>query len=186
MLRPQRVLSFGDATRLGAKSHRQNCCAPKTSDGKTPSKFFGLSHTRTSVLLWLGTGTNRRRLLRRGFTPPLAKTAEGIDHFSSALPLGRGFHSPLWRQTTNNGTSWRLICASRARSRAGARLGRASRACSPPIYTILRRLIKLVCALLRFRERSRTIKVLLATSSSQNHRKSFTQSCLVLSIKYRH
>ena len=89
----------------------------------------------------LGSEANRRRLLRRGFTPPLAKTAEGIDHFSSALPLGRGtFH----------------------------------------------RFERLVCALLRFRERSRTIKVQLATSSSQNHRKSFTQSCLVLSIKYRH
>ena len=65
----------------------------KTSDGKTPSKFFGLSHTRTSVLLGLVlrriggvfyAGASPRRQL---------KTAEGIDHFSSALPLGRGlFH----------------------------------------------------------------------------------------------
>ena len=38
-----------------------------------------------------------RRLLRRGFTPPLAKTAEGIEHFSFALPLGRGlFHRFKW------------------------------------------------------------------------------------------
>ena len=71
------------------------------------------------------------------------------DIFCSAPPLGCGFHSPLWRQTANNSTSWRLICASRARSRAGARLGRASRACSPPTCTILRRLIKLVWASLR-------------------------------------
>ena len=34
----------------------RNCCAPKTSDGKTPSEFFGLSHTRTSVLLGLVPG----------------------------------------------------------------------------------------------------------------------------------
>ena len=86
--------------------------------------------------------------------------------FSSAPPLGRGFHSPLWRQTANNGTSWRLICASRARSRTDVRLGRASRACSPPICTILRRLIKLVCALLRFTERPGTIEVHLATLSA--------------------
>ena len=61
--------------------------------------------------------------------------------------------------------------ASRARSRTDVRLGRASRACSPPICTILRRLIKLVCALLRFRERSRTIEVQLTTLSAQNTRK---------------
>ena len=150
-----------------------------------PSEFFGLSHTRTSVLLGLVPG-RIGGVFYAGASPRRSLRPKGIDHFSSALPLGRGFHSPLWRQTANNGTSWRLICASRARSRAGARLGRTSRACSPPTCTILRRLIKLVCALLRFRERSRTIKVQLATSSSQNHRKSFTQSCLVLSIKYRH
>ena len=165
----------------------RNCCAPKTSDGKSvvgifsaclihaPRYYYGLVLGRIGGVFYAGASLRRQ-----------LKTAEGIDHFSSALPLGRGFHSPLWRQTANNGTSWRLICASRARSRAGARLGRTSRACSPPTCTILRRLIKLVCALLRFRERSRTIKVQLATSSSQNHRKSFTQSCLVLSIKYRH
>ena len=67
----------------------------------------------------------------------------------SSLALRRGIHPRLGRQTANNGTSWRLICAPRARSRAGARLGRASRACSPPICTILRRLIKLVFALSR-------------------------------------
>ena len=67
----------------------------------------------------------------------------------SALALRRGIHPRLGRQTANNGTSWRLICASRARSRTNVRLGRASRACSPPICTILRRLIKLVFALSR-------------------------------------
>ena len=120
----------------------RNCCAPKTSDGKSvvgifsaclihaPRYYYGLVLGRIGGVCY-AVASPRRQL----------KTAEGIDHFSSALPLGRGtFH----------------------------------------------RFERLVCALLRFRERSRTIKVQLATSSSQNHRKSFTQSCLVLSIKYRH
>ena len=111
-----------------------------------------------------------------------AGSAVPRDIFCSAPPLGCGIHSRLGRQTANNGTSWRLICASRARSRAGARLGRASRACSPPICTILRRLIKLVCALLRFRERPRTIEVQRTTSSPQNHRKSLAQYSVVLFI----
>ena len=103
--------------------------------------------------------------------------------FCSAPPLGCGIHSRLGRQTANNGTSWRLICAPRARSRTDVRLGRASRACSPPICTILRRLIKLVCALLRFRERPRTIEVQRTTSSPQNHRKSLAQYSVVLFIQ---
>ena len=100
------------------------------------------------------------------------------SHFCSAPPLGCGIHSPLWRQTANTGTSWRLICASRARSRAGARLGRTSRACSPPICTILRCLIKLVWASLHLSERSRTIEVRVATLSAQICTKSLTQSYL--------
>ena len=112
----------------------------------------------------------------------LDKSAVSRDIFCSAPPLGCGIHSRLGRQTANNGTSWRLICASRARSRTDVRLGRASRACSPPICTILRRLIKLVCALLRFRERPRTIEVQRTTSSPQNHRKSLAQYSLVLFI----
>ena len=111
-----------------------------------------------------------------------AGSAVPRDIFCSAPPLGCGIHSRLGRQTANNGTSWRLICASRARSRTDVRLGRASRACSPPICTILRRLIKLVCALLRFRERPRTIEVQRTTSSPQNHRKSLAQYSVVLFI----
>ena len=109
--------------------------------------------------------------------------ASNASIFCSAPPLGCGMHSRLGRQTANKGTSWRLICASRARSRTDVRLGRASRACSPPICTILRRLIKLVCALLRFRERPRTIEVQRTTSSSQNHRKSLAQYSVVLFIQ---
>ena len=115
--------------------------------------------------------------------PSRARNAVSRDIFCSAPPLGCGIHSRLGRQTANNGTSWRLICASRARSRAGSRLGRASRACSPPICTILRRLIKLVCALLRFRERPRTIEVQRTTSSPQNHRKSLAQYSVILFIQ---
>ena len=91
--------------------------------------------------------------------------------------------SPLWRQTANNSASWRLICVSRARSRAGARLGRASRACSPPTCTILRRLIKLVWASLHLSERSRTIEVRVTTLSAQTCTKSLTQSYYFLPIE---
>ena len=42
-----------------------------------------------------------------------------------------------------------------------------------------RRLGRLVCALLRFRERPRTIEVQRTTSSPQNHRKSLAQYCMV-------
>ena len=108
---------------------------------------------------------------------------ESRDIFCSAPPLGCGMHSRLGRQTANNGTSWRLICASRARSRTDVRLGRASRACSPPICTILRCLIKLVWASLRLSERPRTIEVQRTTSSPQNHRKSLAQYCMVLFIE---
>ena len=114
--------------------------------------------------------------------PSRARSAVPRDIFCSAPPLGCGIHSRLGCQTANNGTSWRLICASRARSRTDVRLGRASRACSPPICTILRRLIKLVCALLRFRECPRTIEVQRTTSSPQNHRKSLAQYSVVLFI----
>ena len=119
----------------------RNCCVQKTSATKcrrnfsaclihAPRYYYGLVPGRIGGVFYAGASLRRQ-----------LKTAEGIDHFSSALPLGRGtFH----------------------------------------------RFERLVCALLRFRERSRTIKVQLATSSSQNHRKSFTQSCLVLTIKYRH
>ncbi len=44
------------------------------------------------------------------------------------------------------------------------------------------RLGRLVCALLRFRERPRTIKVQRTTSSPQNHRKSLAQYSVVLFI----
>ena len=46
-----------------------------------------------------------------------------------------------------------------------------------------RRLGRLVCALLRFRERPRTIEVQRTTSSPQNHRKSLAQYCMVLLIQ---
>src|SRR5699024_3873390 len=46
------------------------------------------------------------------------------------------------------------------------------------------RLGRLVCALLRFRERPRTIKVQRTTSSPQNHRKSLAQYCVVSVIKF--
>ena len=65
----------------------------KHPTAKVSSKFFGMSHTRTSVLLGLvpgriGGGFYAGASLRRQL-----KTAEGIDHFRSALPLGRGtFH----------------------------------------------------------------------------------------------
>ena len=97
--------------------------------------------------------------------------ASNASIFCSAPPLGCGIHSPLRYQTANNGTSWRLICASRARSRTDVRLGRASRACSPPTCTILRRLIKLVWASLLLSERSRTLEVRITTLSAQNTRK---------------
>ena len=45
------------------------------------------------------------------------------------------------------------------------------------------RLGQLVCALLRFRERPRTIEVQRTTSSPQNHRKSLTQYSVVLFIQ---
>ena len=45
------------------------------------------------------------------------------------------------------------------------------------------RLGRLVCALLRFRERPRTIEVQRTTSSPQNHRKSLAQYCMVLLIQ---
>ena len=61
--------------------------------------------------------------------PSRARSAVPRDIFCSAPPLGCGIHSRLGCQTANNGTSWRLICASRARSRTDVRLGRASRAC---------------------------------------------------------
>ena len=44
------------------------------------------------------------------------------------------------------------------------------------------RLGRLVCALLRFRERPRTIEVQRTTSSPQNHRKSLAQYSVVLFI----
>ena len=46
-----------------------------------------------------------------------------------------------------------------------------------------RRLGRLVCALLRFRERPRTVEVQRTTSSPQNHRKSLAQYCMVLLIQ---
>ena len=45
------------------------------------------------------------------------------------------------------------------------------------------RLGRLVCALLRFRERPRTIEVQRTTSSPQNHRKSLVQYSVVLFIQ---
>ena len=151
MLRPQRVLTCGDATRLSAKSLRQNCFAPtNTPTAKTlPAFLSACPHPRWPVLnlVFIQLRCCCASQPEWGESAPLSAVL-----FCSAPPLGCGFHSPLWRQTANNGTSWRLICASRARSRAGARLGRASRACSPPICTILRCLIKLVWASLRLSE----------------------------------
>ena len=67
---------------------------------------------------------------------------------------------------------------------SSARLGHGhGRACSPPICTILRRLIKLVCALLRFRERPRTIEVRVSTLSPQTCTKSLAQYSVVLFIQ---
>ena len=169
--RPQRVLTCGDATRLSAKSLRQNCFAPtKTPTAKTLSAFLSACpHPRWPVLnlVFIQLRCCCASQPERSEFAPLSAVL-----FCSAPPLGCGIHSRLGRQTANNGTSWRLICASRARSRAGARLGRASRACSPPACTILRRLIKLVCALMRFRERPRTIEVQRTTSSPQTCTKS--------------
>ena len=179
--RPQRVLTCGDATRLSAKSHRQNCFAPtNTPTAKTlPAFLSACPHPRWSVLNQFLVRLSCYYISQseRGEFAPLSAVL-----FCSAPPLGCGFHSRLGRQTANNGTSWRLICASRARSRTDVRLDCASRACSPPICTILRRLIKLVCALLRFRERPRTIEVQRTTSSPQNPRKSLAQYSVVLFI----
>ena len=95
LLRPQRVLSFGDATRLGTKSHRQNCYAPTKSTAKTLSFFCRLAHlpvARSNLTLgsspmicggFYAEASPRRRL----------KTTEGIDHFSSALALRREIFS---------------------------------------------------------------------------------------------
>ena len=158
-----------------------------------PSRTQQLSPSAPRVLSWTRLGrVGRCRLPKKRDSESclsfwLQKAASlpsrNTVRFCSALALRRGIHSRLGRQTANNGTSWRLICASRARSRTDVRLGRASRACSPPTCTILRRLIKLVCALLRFRERPRTIEVQRTTSSPQNHRKSLAQYCMVLLIQ---
>ena len=57
-----------------------------------------------------------------------AGSAVPRDIFCSAPPLGCGIHSRLGRQTANNGTSWRLICAPRGavtdRRPVGPRLSR--------------------------------------------------------------
>ena len=74
---PQRVLSCGDATRLRAKSLRQNCFAPaNNADGKTPSVFFaGLPSPRLRGLNLFACYIYWKESARRR----AANTAEGID-----------------------------------------------------------------------------------------------------------
>ena len=146
-----------------------------------PSQYSPFNAVRSFTIRDRARGGCQRA---RSFDSRIIESREkSRDIFCSAPPLGCGIHSRLGCQTANNGTSWRLICASRARSRTDVRLGRASRACSPPICTVLRRLIKHVCALLRFRERPRTIEVQRTTSSPQNHRKSLAPYSVVLFIQ---
>ena len=180
---------------LESKARRMACLfhtsgkmvPPQYSPSDTTSARSPLAVVQSALVEERGHSTRALPLVEeRGHStralPSRARSAVPRDIFCSAPPLGCGIHSRLGCQTANNGTSWRLICASRARSRTDVRLGRASRACSPPICTILRRLIKLVCALLRFRECPRTIEVQRTTSSPQNHRKSLAQYSVVLFI----
>ena len=71
------------------------------------------------------------------------------------------------------------------RAHNGTPLRRAEQFCSALALRrgTTRRLGRLVCALLRFRERPRTIEVQRTTSSPQNHRKSLAQYCMVLLIQ---
>ena len=71
----------------------------KTSDGKTPSKFFGLSHTRTSVLLGLvpgriGGGFYAGASLAgssrpKGLTISVPRSLWGVDCFTAEVAQNR-------------------------------------------------------------------------------------------------
>ena len=73
------------------KSHRQNCCAPKTSDGKSAVGIFRLvSYTRLGTIFGLVRG-GICGVFYTGASPcRQLKTAEDIDHFSSAPQRWRG------------------------------------------------------------------------------------------------
>ena len=74
-----------------------------------------------------------------------------------------------------------LVTLQTRRAHNGTPLRRAEQFCSALALRrgTTRRLGRLVCALLRFRERPRTIEVQRTTSSPQNHRKSLAQYCMV-------
>ena len=89
------------------------------------------------------------------------------------------------KETAKTAVSFLVTGIPARRAHNGTPLRRAEQFCSALALRrgTTRRLGRLVCALLRFRERPRTIEVQRTTSSPQNHRKSLAQYCMVLLIQ---
>ena len=84
-------------------------------------------------------------------------------------------------KTAKTAVFFLLVTLQTRRAHNGTPSRRAEQFCSALALRrgTTRRLGRLVCALLRFRERPRTVEVQRTTSSPQNHRKSLAQYCLV-------
>ena len=144
--------------------------------------------------------------MRRYFVLPLVKTAEGIDLRGRDLSQ-RKISSSKLLCTDKNADSQNAVGIFVGLSpspMAGLKFSfysiavllclatRTGRICTtlrgPFLFRttfgvrLSSRLGRLVCALLRFRERPRTIEVQRTTSSPQNHRKSLAQYFVVLFI----